>query len=190
MPLLTLRKTTAAVAAVIVVSTWLAAQKPDPSVPSGKDFGIVGGNVFNHRYSSLTRINKINVKQLGAAWMEHVAQGRNGLWMQATPIVVNGVMYITTGHITARDARMGAVKWRFPKGDIGRGGGPTGGPDNYFNRGVAVGDGKVFAPGYGATLLALDQQSGELVWRTELQQQGGPAFSNAAAVYYDGLVYM
>jgi glucose dehydrogenase len=99
---------------VIAFSTLSVAQRPDPSSPSGKDFVIVGGNVFNHRYSSLSRINKNTIKQLGAAWMVHVAPGRNGLWMQATPIVVDGVMYITTGHITARDARTGALKWQFP----------------------------------------------------------------------------
>jgi len=185
-----LLKPVTAAAIFVALSTLLVAQRPDPSSPSEKDFAIVGGNLFNHRYSALSRINKNTIKQLGAAWMEHVAPGRNGLWMQATPIVVGGVMYITTGHITARDARTGALKWRFPKGDIGRGGGPTGGPENYFNRGIAVGEGKVFAPGYDATLLALDQQTGELLWRTELQPQGGPAFSNAAAMYYDGLVYM
>src|SRR2546422_551651 len=99
-----LLKPATAAAVFIAVSTLIVAQRPDPSSPSAKDFGIVGGN--------------------------------------------------------------------------------------YFNRGVAVGDGKVFAPGYDATLLALDQQTGKLVWCTELQQQGGPAFSNAAAIYYDGLVYM
>jgi outer membrane protein assembly factor BamB len=43
-----------------------------------------------------------------------------------------------------------------------------GGPDNHFNRGVVVAEGKVFAAAYGTILLALNQQTGELVWRTEL----------------------
>src|SRR5207237_2173229 len=113
-----------------------------------------------------------------------------GLWMPATHIVVDGIMYMATGHITARDARTGALKWQFPKGDIGPGGGPVGGPNNHFNRGVVVAEGKVFSAASGTTLLALDQKTGELIWRTELRTDPGPSFANAAAVYYDGLVYM
>src|SRR5262249_43255436 len=158
--------------------------------PPGRNFPLVGGNLANLRYSSLTTINKTNIKQLGGAWMVHVEPGKSGIWMQSTPVVVDGVMYLTTGHITARDAKTGAVEWQYPKGELGRGGGMMGGPDNHFNRGVVVAEGKVFAAAFGTTLVALDQNTGEVVWRTELQPGPGPSFANAAAVYYDGLVYM
>ena len=160
--------------------------------PTGRDFPLAGGNVANTRYSSLTKIDKSNIKQLGAAWMTHIEPGKPNLWMQATPAVVDGVMYMAQGHITARDAKTGAVKWQYPKGDIGRGGGATGGPDNHFNRGVVVAEGKVFSAAFGTTLLALDQRNGELLWQAELKTSpgGGPSFANAAAMYYDGLVYM
>ena len=158
--------------------------------PPGKDFPLVGGTVGNTRYSALSKIDKSNIRQLGGAWMAHIEPGKTGLWMQATPVVVDGVMYMAAGHITARDARTGALKWQYPKGDIGRGGGPGGGPDNHFNRGVVVAEGKVFSAAFGTTLLALDQQSGDLIWQTELQTSPGPSFANAAAIYYDGLVYM
>ena len=177
----------------VVAASWLAvalSAQSEWQASSAKNFPLAGGTLTNTRYSSLTKITKSNVTQLGGAWVVHVEPNHPGLWMQATPVVVDGVMYMTTGHITARDAGTGELKWRFPKGDIGQGGGPTGGPDNYFNRGVAVAEGKVFAAAYGTTLLALDQKTGELVWRTELQQQQGPSFANAAAIYYDGLVYM
>ena len=177
----------AAVASAIGLAAFASAQT---ATSPGRDFPVVGGTLDNQRYSTLTRINKTNVKQLGGAWMMHAEPGKFGLWMQATPVVTGGVMYLTHGHITARDARTGELKWQFPKGDIGGGGGTTGGPDNYFNRGVAIGEGKVFAAAFGTTLLALDQKTGELVWRTELQAQRSPSFANAAAIYHDGLVYM
>ncbi len=154
-----------------------------------RNFPVVGGNLFNQRYSTLTQITKSNIAKLGAAWMVHVEPEKSGIWMQSTPVVVDGVMYMTHGHITARDARTGALKWQFPKGDVGPGAGWTGGPDNHFNRGVVVAEGKVFAAAYGATLVALDQTSGELIWRTELQNGGG-GFADAAATYYGGMVFM
>jgi PQQ-dependent dehydrogenase (methanol/ethanol family) len=123
--------------------------------------------------------------------MVKLEEGRSGLWMQATPVVVDGVMYIAAGHITARDARTGELKWQYPKGDIGSGGGPMGGRDNHFNRGVVVDEGMVFSAASGTTLIALDQKTGELVWRTELRTEPGkPSFANAPAVYHDGLVFM
>ena len=180
----------AGLVSVATLGVFVSAQTVNWTASPGRDFPVVGGSLDNQRHSTLTRINKANVKQLGGAWMVHAEPGKAGLWMQATPVVVDGVMYITHGHITARDARTGALKWQFPKGDIGGGGGMTGGPDNYFNRGVVVAEGKVFAAAYGTTLMALDQKTGELAWRTELQAQRGPSFANAAATYHDGLVYM
>jgi len=173
------------------LTVGLAAQSDWQTLP-GKDFPLVGGTVGNTRHSALTTIDKSNIKQLGGAWMVHIEPGKANLWMQATPVVVDGVMYMASGHITARDARTGALKWQYPKGDIGRGGGPVGGPDNHFNRGVVVAEGKVFSASFGTTLLALDQNSGELIWQTELKTSpgGGPSFANAAAMYYDGLLYM
>jgi PQQ-dependent dehydrogenase (methanol/ethanol family) len=175
---------------VISLGVLASAQTLKGTDPTGADFPLVGGSLSNQRHSSLTKIDKSNVKQLGAAWMVHVEPGKSGLWMQATPVVVDGIMYLAHGHITARDARTGELKWQYPKGDIGPGGAMIGGPDNHFNRGVVVGEGKVFSAANGTTLLALDQKSGELLWRTELKPGPGPSFANAAAVYYDGLVYM
>jgi alcohol dehydrogenase (cytochrome c) len=174
----------------IALAGVLSAQAADWKAHPGANFPLVGGNWWNQRYSTLTKINKSTISQLGGAWMVHVEPGKSGIWMQATPVVVDGVMYITTGHISARDARTGELKWQFPKGELGPGGGWTGGKDNHFNRGVVVAEGKVFSAASGTTLVALDQKTGELIWRTELQTEPQPSFASAPAVYYDGLVYM
>src|SRR5688572_22075073 len=109
-------KTVASFALVLAVgaTAFVSSQSADWKAHPGADFPVVGGNWHNQRYSTLTKIDKSNVKQLGGAWMVNVENGRGG-WMQATPVVVSGVMYLAHGHITARDARTGKLIWQFPK---------------------------------------------------------------------------
>ena len=59
------------------------------------------------RYSPLKQINKENVSKLSAAWMFLPGEGRMG--MQSTPIVMNGMMYVSTTPSTvwALDAKTG-----------------------------------------------------------------------------------
>ncbi len=153
------------------------AQHESWMAPSGKDFPLVGGNLANQRYSSLAQITPANLSRLGGTWMVHV-NAQNAGSMEATPIVVNGVMYIPTGGggVVALDAATGAVKWKYQS--------PNGGGTN---RGVSVGDGKVFSAGGGNTLVALDQETGEQAWTAKVGDRGTTV---APAVYYDGLVYM
>lgn len=155
-----------------------AAAKATWESPAGKDFPTVGGNLANQRYSSLAQITPANVARLGGAWMVHTTGQSGGGNMESTPIVVNGVMYIPTGTggITAIDAATGAIRWKYQS--------PNGGSTN---RGLAVGEGKVFSSGGGNTLIAIDQETGELAWTAKVGDRGTTV---AAAVYYDGLVYM
>ena len=98
----------------ILLSAALAPAGNDAQIPAGKDFATIGGNLANHRYSSLTRINKSNVATLGGAWSIHLEDGKPPGTMQATPIVVDGVMFVVSGagNIFAIDAATGAVKWK------------------------------------------------------------------------------
>lgn len=164
---------------VFAVGVFVAGRSADWTSPPAADFPLVGGNFANQRYSALTQINQSNVAKLGGAWTTHVEGGRGGT-MQATPVIVDGVMYISTGHISARDARTGALKWESSsaQGSAGRGG---------ASRGVVVAEGKVFSAAAGNTLVALDQNTGELAWKTSLAPRGS---TNAPAVYHNGLVYM
>jgi outer membrane protein assembly factor BamB len=163
----------------ILLSAALAPAGNDAQIPAGKDFATIGGNLANHRYSSLTRINKSNVATLGGAWSIHLEDGKPPGTMQATPIVVDGVMFVVSGagNIFAIDAATGAVKW---KHETTLGG---------TYRGVAVADGKVFSGRRDNTLIALDQKTGALVWKTQLADPARGTTS-APAVYYDGLVYI
>ena len=166
----------AALAACLFIS--FAAEKASWDAPSGKDFPIAGGNLGNQRYSSLTQIAPANLSRLGGAWMVHTTNQSGGGNMEATPVVVNGVMYMPTGTggVMAIDAATGAIRWKYQS--------PNGGATN---RGVAVGAGRVFSSGGGNTLIALDQETGELAWSAKVGDRGTTV---APAVYYDGLVYM
>ena len=98
----------------LVLSTAALAGRDDGQSPSGRNFSTIGGNLANHRYSSLTRITKSNLSKLGGAWSIHLEDGKSPGTMQATPIVVDGVMFIASGagNIFAIDAATGAIKWK------------------------------------------------------------------------------
>jgi PQQ-dependent dehydrogenase (methanol/ethanol family) len=153
--------------------------------PPRRDFPLVGGNWANQRYSALDTINKSTVKKLGGAWTLHLEDGKPaGLAgnMHATPIVIDGVMFISSGagNVFAIDAGAGIVKWKYHSESVV---GPM------TNRGVVVAEGKVFAGQRDNTLVALDQQTGALVWKTPLATPGR-GHTVAPAVYCDGRVYI
>jgi len=172
-------RNSAGIVGLLCVTAALSSRSSALKSMGDVDFPHVGGNFANQRYSTLTQINKSNVDRLGAAWMVH-PEGTVGQWMQGTAVVVDGTMYMSTGHIWARDARTGTLKWKYPIGPI------TSATSN-FNRGVAVAEGKVFSAGANNTLIALNQQTGAVIWRTKIADRG---MTWAPAVYYDGLVYI
>jgi PQQ-dependent dehydrogenase (methanol/ethanol family) len=170
---------TAVLVAVCLFFDPARAQKGgDWRAAPAKDFPLAGGNLANQRYSTLASITPGNVSKLGGAWMLHVNGGEGVGNLEATPVVVDGVMYVPAsgGVIMAIDAATGAVKWKHAS---------TGGRGT--NRGVVAAEGKVFSSGGGNTLVALDQKDGALLWTTKVGDRGSTA---APAIYYDGLVYM
>lgn len=122
-----------------------------------------GFDVSETRFSPLNNINRSNVQKLGLAWTFDDAGNRA---LEATPIVVDGVMYVS-GHwntVYALDARSGEMLWAYdPKVDRSRA--------RYLccdavNRGVALGNGRVFIGTLDGRLIALNAASGELLWET------------------------
>ena len=170
-------------AIVLLAAAATPAQtQPDLRKPPSTNFPVVGGNLGNQHYSTLTNITPANISKLGAAWLVHLADGApSSANLEGTPIVVDGTMYLpgTPGTILALNAATGATKWKYQI--------PPGGGRGGTNRGVAVGEGKVFSTGGGNNLIALDQKTGELLWTTKVGDRGTTV---APALYYDGLVYM
>src|SRR2546430_2606870 len=102
--------------------------------------------------------------------------------LDGPPIISGGVMYGSTPRlpVLAIDAATGAVKWRYrptPESRIGA------------NKGVAAGDGKVFVGRRDNLLVALDQQTGQVVWERKLTDHPA-AYTSAAPVFYNGRVYI
>ncbi|HEV7839731.1 MAG TPA: glycoside hydrolase family 3 N-terminal domain-containing protein, partial [Gemmatimonadaceae bacterium] len=81
------------------------------------DWRVTGGDPGNSRYSSLKQITRENVGGLRAAWVYHAgdAPATGASEIQATPIVVDGVLYATTPAlaVVALSADSGALLWRF-----------------------------------------------------------------------------
>ncbi|MDQ2742674.1 MAG: PQQ-binding-like beta-propeller repeat protein [Chloroflexota bacterium] len=138
--------------------TWSAAQIASPPsccVATGKDFPKVGGDYGNQNYSALSQITPANIGRLGAAWHVHLEDGKNPQFQQNNAIVVDGVIYVETtqGNVYAVNGATGKVKWSYKSG-IG----------DQLRRGLAVGDGKVFAAFADNKVGALDQGTGAVVW--------------------------
>jgi alcohol dehydrogenase (cytochrome c) len=129
----------------------------------GNNFLHTNGNYQQTRYYPSRQINTDNVKNLRPAW---IFQTEIVDTMETTPIVVNGVMYVTTAfnHVYALNARTGEQIWHH-KHDMGPITTYCCGPNN---RGVAVSGDKVFMGTLDAKLVALDAKTGKQVWETQI----------------------
>jgi quinoprotein glucose dehydrogenase len=98
------------------------------SVKTGKDWPRYGGNWAGNRYSPLNQINAANVNNLQVAWMYNTVdppdpastRPARPLAIQCQPIVVNGVLYGTSGELKlfALNAGTGQQLWKFaPAGE-------------------------------------------------------------------------
>jgi len=121
------------------------------------------GNYAQTRYYPGSQINAKNVGKLRPAF---VVQTEVVESMETAPIVVDGVMFITTSynHVYAVDAATGKEFWHY-KHKMGPVTTFCCGPNN---RGVAIAGGKVFMGTLDAKLVALDAATGKLVWETEI----------------------
>lgn len=122
------------------------------------DWLTYGHGYANQRYSGLKQIHRGNVPRLVPKWIYQT--GVDGTF-QTNPIVLDGVVYLTTprNHIVALDGATGEVRWKYThKMDT----------DTLccgtHNRGVAIGYGRVYEITADARLIAVDRGTGKLVW--------------------------
>jgi alcohol dehydrogenase (cytochrome c) len=149
-----------------------AQQKPSPVVavanvgaadllaqPVGANWTSYNGDYSGRRYSSLHEIKPENVGQLRAAWVFHPGNSES---LEATPVVVNGIMYVTSANDAfALDARTGRVVWHHQRPVSS---GLLDDAAYHHNRGVGVWQNFVYMETDDAHLLALDARSGNLLW--------------------------
>ena len=140
-----------------------AARLADADRESG-NWMTYGRTYTEQRFSPLKQIDERNVGQLGFAWHFDLDTHRG---QEATPIVVDGVMYFTSAwsKAFALNAATGALLWSYD---------PKVPPEwavnaccDVVNRGVAVWRGKVFFATLDGRLIALDAATGKKVWETQ-----------------------
>jgi alcohol dehydrogenase (cytochrome c) len=133
---------------------------------AGKDWLTYHGTWRSYHFSSLDQINTDNVKNLQVAWTHDPGRDTRGL--QSMPLVQDGVLYYSGSYsrVYALDGATGKVIWSyFPKLDEALIKRQTHSP---YNRGVALGQGKVYVGTVDGRLIALDQKTGQPVWDTKL----------------------
>ncbi len=173
-------------------------EKSPPNFPTGEvpfermvqadaapeDWLTYSGNYFAQRHSQLTQINTDNVDQLKVAW---VYQIQNSGLIETTPIVFDGLMYITEppSTVTALDLNSGRKLWSWtpamPRKVLNIGFPPV-------NRGVAVLNDKVYVGTLDAHLVALDARSGTLRWRVQVADNATGHAITAAPLAVDGKI--
>jgi alcohol dehydrogenase (cytochrome c) len=127
------------------------------------NFLHTNGNYAQTRYFPSKQIDTSNVGKLRAAW---IFQTEVQQVLATTPIIANGVMYVTTAfnHVYALNAKTGEEYWHY-KHAMAPVTTSCCGP---INRGVAVYNDKVYMATVDAKLVALDAKSGSVVWQTEI----------------------
>src|SRR5712691_2127074 len=100
---------------VLCVRSSAQVRTPDQMLinPDPKDWVTYGGSYNSQRYSQLKQVTTANASRLQAKWVYHVDGAEEG---EVTPIVVNGVMYISGfNRLDAIDARSGNIIWRYQR---------------------------------------------------------------------------
>jgi alcohol dehydrogenase (cytochrome c) len=128
-----------------------------------KNFLATNGDYNQRRFYPGKQINTKNVKDLRVAWIFQTDIRES---METSPIVVNGVMYVTTSfdHLYALNAQTGEQLWHY-KHDMGPITVYCCGPNN---RGAAVYGDKVYIATLDAKLDAIDAKTGKLVWSQQI----------------------
>ena len=154
-----------------------------------------GNDLANTRFQDVDQINRSNVGNLRVAWVFHTGVLDELAELQASPIVVDGRLYVTDGHddVFALDAASGSLIWAYRPLQI-----PGEMPPldqisvccGRNNKGVAFGDDKVFYGRLDDVVVALDAETGAVIWKTTppLANFREHYAINNAPQFVDGLV--
>ena len=148
-----------------------------------------GGNIYNQRYSTLDQINRDNIDGVKAVWRVSLnGSGMEpGYSQQAQALAYEGVLYVVTGDndVFAVEVETGNFLWTYEaEVDFDRAVVCCG----RLSRGLGMGDGKIFLGQLDGRLLALDQQTGDVLWNIKAADPALGYGITAAPLYYDGKV--
>jgi quinohemoprotein ethanol dehydrogenase len=164
-------------------------QPSDLAGPAGADWATNGGDYGQTRYSTLNGVSTANVSSLKEKWHIHLNGSGTGSKYkgEGTPLEYKGIMYAVTGNsdVFALDATTGTILWQYNSLI----------PQfmntvccNWDQRGLALGEGRVYVAQLDGTLVALDQTSGGILWAARNGRWQDGYTMTMAPLYYNGLV--
>src|SRR3954471_12720891 len=178
---------TGALCALVVSGVASANADLEKLIADPSNWAMQAGDFYNQRYSKLDQVNKGNVGKMQVAWMfsTGVLRGHEG-----SPLVVNGTMYIHTpfpNKVFALDLDTQKIKWRYePRQDqavIAQMCCDT------VYRGLAYAENKIFLQQADSTLLALDANTGKVIWSGKNgDAKLGAVNTNAPHVFKDKVI--
>jgi alcohol dehydrogenase (cytochrome c) len=129
---------------------------------------MFGGDYTSRRNSPLTQLTPQNVNQLTPQWLFQTPAPVPGRGLESTPVVLDGVMYITGNynHAWALDARTGRMIWHYQRTL----------PEllrvccGMVNRGAAILGDKLYMGTLDAHLVALDRKTGKVLWDATVEE--------------------
>ena len=135
------------------------------------DWPSNGKGYSEQRFAPQAQINAQSVSRLGLAWYAQLDTDRG---QEATPLMVDGVLYTSTAwsKVHAYDARTGKLLWAYdPKVPGAK---AFDACCDVVNRGVAIWKGKVFVGALDGRLIALDAKDGSVVWSVQTTDTAKP----------------
>jgi PQQ-dependent dehydrogenase (methanol/ethanol family) len=176
-----------ALAATLVCSAAIADPDLNRRMSDSANWAMQSGDYANHRYSELTEINAENVGKLQVVWTisTGVLRGHEG-----SPLVIGDTMYVHTpfpNNVYAVNLKDHTFKWKYePKQDASVV--PVMCCDT-VSRGLAYGDGKIFLQQADTTLVALDANTGKVIWSVKNgDPRIGETNTNAPHVFQDKVI--
>jgi quinohemoprotein ethanol dehydrogenase len=151
-----------------------------------------GGDFSNDRYSPLTTINASNVGQLKGVWLTHLRNSGTAAKYssgETQPLIYKGVIYTTTGadDVFALSVKTGAIMWEY-KANLDQSISTV--CCGWLNRGVAIGDGRLYLGQLDGKIVALNQKTGAVEWTRQLVQWQTGQTITGAPLYMDGKIFI
>ena len=157
----------------------------DNDASETKDVLSWGMGTQGQRFSPLKQVNTQSVKKLVPAWSFSFG-GEKQRGQESQPVIHNGKMFVTSSYsrIYALDVKTGAKLWKYehrlPEGIM-----PC---CDVINRGAALFDNLVIFMTLDAQIVALDQNTGDVVWKEKIEDYASGASASAAPLIAGGLL--
>ena len=185
---------TVALTAFVVAGAAAAKSTITPAPPftpgqeqlsAGDDWITAAGGLNDNRHSTLTQINPSNIGGLKLAWTGTfgLPKAAAAVPEEGAALAYKGTLFMPDGlnAVQAIDGVTGKAIWNYsPVNDTAA--------LLPANRGLALGDGEVYIGQNDGNVVALDQQTGNVIWKTKVGDPTDGIQFTSAPVYYNGMV--